>query len=103
MPAERVQGIRALWDEEGEFQGLDPDDGFATSKVAGVRKLASDWPRPAIGVGDGATDLALLDAGLVDRFVAYAEHARRDAVLARSVPVVLSMAELARALDPFLP
>ncbi len=80
IPAARVQGVRALWTGEGAFDGLDDDDAFAHSKVEGVRKLAPTWPHPSIGVGDGATDRALCDTGLVDAFIAYTEHVRRSFV-----------------------
>ena len=98
LPDERIQGVRPLWDAAGRFAGLDPDDGFARSKVEGVRRLAPDWPRPAVGVGDGMTDHALQVEGLVDAFVPYVEHAERAAVLALGLPGASDMKELARCL-----
>lgn len=100
---ERVQGVRARWSDGGELLGLDPDDGFATSKVAGMRDLAPEWSRPSVGVGDGMTDHALWAEGVVDHFVPYLEHARRDAVLALGLPGVSSMEELSRCLETLLP
>ena len=95
IPAARVQGVRALWTAEGAFDGLDADDAFAHSKVDGVRKLAPTWPQPSIGVGDGATDRALCEAGLVDAFIAYTEHVRRSFVAdAREMVEVASMSAL---------
>jgi phosphoserine phosphatase len=83
---DRVAGVRPIWNDDGTFAALDPADPFATSKVLGVRALSArpsgGFARPAIGVGDGATDRALFDAGLVDRFVAFSGHARRTGVAA---------------------
>ncbi len=100
---DRIQGVTARWDAGGTFDGLLPEDGFGTSKVEGVRGLGVSWSRPAVGVGDGATDHALLEAGLVDTFVAYVEHARRRAVLAKGVPAVESMEALGSLLEDLLP
>ncbi len=97
-----VHAVRPLWGDDGAFVGLDDADPFATSKVAGVAALGPAWARPIIGVGDGATDLALFDAGLVDHFVAYVEHARRETVVARGVPTVGNIAELRATLATLL-
>lgn len=102
IPHERVCGVRARWDAAGRFAGL-VEDGFHTSKVAGVRALGAAWPRPAVGVGDGATDLALREAGLVDVFVAYCGHVRRAAVAeAPGVRVAHDMPELRAILEEVL-
>ena len=103
IPVERVLGVRPLWHDDGSFAGLDPDDGFATSKVLGLREAGIAWPRPAVGVGDGATDLALRSAGLVDQFVAYVEHADRAPVRADADHVAASSAELETLLRSLLP
>lgn len=102
IPRSRVCGVRAHWNADGSFAGLDPGDPFARSKVEGARSRGS-WSRPAVGVGDGATDLALLDAGLVDRFVGYVEHVRRHAVTQRGVPLAPTMKELEALLLELLP
>lgn len=98
VPDAHVQGVRPQWDASGRFAGLDPDDGFARSKVAGIQQLAPDWPRPAVGVGDGMTDHALWVEGQVDAFVPYVEHAQRAAVLALGLAGASDMKELARCL-----
>ncbi len=90
----RVQGVRALWDDDGAYAGLAPDNAFSSSKVEGVRQLAPDWSAPSIGVGDGATDLALFRAGLVTHFIGYVQHTERKAVTTASVPLAGNMDEL---------
>lgn len=103
IPEERVLGVRALWSTSGAFDGLDPDDDFSTSKVAGLRATPSRFTRPAVGVGDGATDLALRGAGFVDVFVAYVEHADRAPVRAGADHVAGDAAELDGLLETLLP
>lgn len=98
IPDDQIQGVRARWHPDGRFAGLDPKDGFARSKVHGVRNLTREWPRPAVGVGDGMTDHALRAEGLVDAFVPYLEHVRRAAVVALGLPSATDMKELERCL-----
>lgn len=102
VPREHIHGVRARWDDEGGFAGLDEACGFCRSKVEGLQQLGAAFPHPAVGVGDGATDLALRDAGLVDRFVAYTEHARRDPVVAAADAEADSMQALGEVLATLL-
>ena len=100
--AERVLAVGLQWRTDGSFAGIDPDDLFSVSKVDGCRAFfgPTDRPRPIrIGIGDGMTDFALLDAGLVDRFIAYTEHVRRPAVVATGQPEAGDTKELARLLE----
>ena len=99
VPEEHVHGVRALWRSDGAFDDLDPADSFVRSKVEGVRALNPAWARPAVGIGDGMTDHALWAAGLVDAFVPYVEHTRRDAVMALGLPSAATMEELALCLQ----
>lgn len=103
IPDDRIHGVRARWDDGGAFVGLVPEDGFSCSKVVGARWLRPGWSRPAVGVGDGATDYALFAAGLVDAFVPYTEHARRQSVLAHGLPAAADMTELGKLLETLLP
>lgn len=84
IPEARVHGLRARFDARGRYLELDETRPFHRSKVAGLTRVGVGWPRPAVGVGDGMTDLALQEAGFVDAFIAYTEHVQRQAVLARS-------------------
>ncbi len=99
IPPEDVYAVCPRWLDEGAFAGFDDGDLFATSKVAGVRAIDPPLPRPAVVVGDGATDADLRDAGLADRFVAYTEHVRRAPVVARADATVENMAALGALLD----
>ena len=104
IPAERVLAVRLQWRTDGSFAGIDPGDRFSVSKVDGCRAFfgPTDRPRPIrIGVGDGMTDFALFDAGLVDCFIAYTEHVRRPAVVATGQPEASDTNELARLLEEY--
>jgi len=90
IPASRVLATHARWSAAGELEGL----ARCTTKVEAAREVAGGWPRPRTGVGDGMTDHALLAAGLVDRFVAFTQHARRAAVVATGAPEARSVPEL---------
>jgi phosphoserine phosphatase len=102
VPARRVHGVRARWGRDGRFLGLSARDPFAVSKALGIRRIAAAWSRPRVGVGDGATDLELWRRGSVDRFVAFTEHARRDAVLVPGVAEAKDVEELRRLLEEWL-
>ena len=102
VPARRVHGVRARWGRDGRFLGLVAGDPFVVGKAEGVAAVASRWSRPRIGVGDGATDLALLRKGRVDQFIAFTEHARRRAVLVPGVPEARDVAALRRILEELL-
>ena len=94
FPESQVQAVRPLWNADGSFQALRDDDGFATSKVLGAKDLAAQWSSPVIGVGDGMTDYALYEAGLVDDFVIYAEHVQRQSVMDTGAPLVHNVEQL---------
>jgi len=102
IPARRVHGVRPRWRRDGRFLGLRADDPFVKSKAAGVAEISKRWSRPRIGVGDGATDLALFERGAVDHFVAFTQHARRKAVLVPGVPEARDVAALRRILEELL-
>ena len=63
-----------------------------------VAPVAADWPAPRIAVGDGMSDYALLREGLVDHFIAFTAHVRREAVIATGAPEARSVSELQYAL-----
>jgi phosphoserine phosphatase len=102
VPLRRVHGVRPRWGRDGRFLGLRKGDAFARSKAAGVADVCKRWRRPRIGVGDGATDLALLRSGAVDHFVAFTQHARRAAILVPGVPEARNARELRRILEDLL-
>ena len=40
-----------------------------------------NWDKPSILIGDGFTDLQIYQAGMVDTFIAYTQHAKRQVVI----------------------
>jgi len=102
VPRHRIHGVRCRWRADGTLEGVDTDGGFAVSKVEGLQRLGPAFDRPSVGVGDGATDLALREAGFVDSFVAYTEHALRAGVVAGADAAAGNMAELGAVLAKLL-
>jgi phosphoserine phosphatase len=102
IPAARIHGVGCRWAPDGSLEDLEADDGFVISKVEGLSRLAPVWPAPAVGVGDGATDLALREAGFVQHFVAYTEHARRPVVTAGADFEAATMGDLRAILERLL-
>jgi phosphoserine phosphatase len=98
----RTHGVRAEWNPDGSLARLSLEDGFTRSKLEGVRSRGLSFGRPAVAVGDGATDLALETEGVVDRFVAYTEHVRREAVVTRATLEAEDMAALGIVLGSLL-
>ncbi len=80
---EQVHANRLLFDEQGLVTGCDQDSPLSRSggKVELLRTLA--LPGRLLMVGDGWSDLEVAEAGLVERFYAFTENVRRDAVLSR--------------------
>jgi phosphoserine phosphatase len=86
IPARDVRAVSVRFDVEGAYAGFDTTSPLttATGKRAVAESLA--LPRRVLGVGDGATDLAMRPA--VDVFAAYTGFARRESVV-NSADVVL--------------
>jgi phosphoserine phosphatase len=89
-----LHAVHVRFDTEGWYVGFDTASPLATQtgKLAIVRSL--DLPRPAMAVGDGATDLAMRSA--VDVFVAYTGFVRRPQVVSAADAACSSFAELLR-------
>jgi phosphoserine phosphatase len=87
-----VHAVDARFDGAGRYAGVAPS---ALTTHAGKAEVARSLglPRPALAVGDGATDLAMRTE--VDAFAAYVGFVRRDTVVAAADHVVASFAELA--------
>lgn len=102
IPADRVHAVRLRWDADGDFVGMDENDPFSTNKIVGCEPLFRDRDETKIAIGDGMTDHALFAAGIVDHFVAYTEHARRQAVVATGCPEARNTQELANILEAWL-
>lgn len=93
IPDGHVAAVEVRFDVDGRYDGLRPSP-LTTQhgKAEVVRGMA--LPRPALAVGDGATDLAMRPE--VDAFAAYVGFVRRDTVVAAADHVVTSFPELAR-------
>jgi phosphoserine phosphatase len=98
IPRDRVLGTQVEWSADGEFGSLRR----CGPKSEAVGRVYRSWSRPRIGVGDGMSDHALLEAGCVDHFIAFTEHARRDAVVATGVPEASNVSELKYLLERLL-
>jgi len=85
-------GIRFAPD--GSYNGWEETSLLATQQGKPQVVAALGLPRPIVAVGDGATDLAIRDAGAADGFVAYTGFVRRDAVVARADAEAGSFAQL---------
>lgn len=92
VPDERLLAVSVYLDEDGLYSTFDDGSPLATDtgKAWAARQLA--LPGPVLGVGDGATDLAMRPA--VDAFAAFTAHARREPVIARADHVVESFDQL---------
>ena len=88
-----LHAVSLRWDDAGAYAGWDERSPLATAdgKRLVVESLA--LPRPALGVGDGATDLAMRPA--VDAFAAFTGVVRREPVAAAADHVVDSFDALA--------
>ena len=103
IPKEQVLAIEALWDDKGEFLGIAPHDRFALSKVEGCKAYVEKWSKPSVVIGDGMTDYALYNTGLAQHFIAYCEHAKREAVLKQAPIQTHNVYELTAALKQIFP
>jgi len=102
IPPTRVHGVACHWAADGSLVDVDPANGFVASKARGLTHLGAVLESPAVGVGDGATDLALREAGFVRQFVAYTEHARRPGVVAAADFEAATMGALREILGTLL-
>ena len=96
LPESAVNAVSVHFGESGEYGGFDDQSPLTRNggKVEVVRSLGLD--RPALGVGDGITDLELktADPPAVDAFVAYTGVVARDAVVTGADYVIRAFGEL---------
>ena len=97
IDAERVTAVDIYFDERGDYAGF--DDASPLTRSAGKAEIVRGWGaslrRPAMLVGDGATDLAA--AQELEMFVAFAGVVERPAVVKAADAVVRE-----RSLAPIL-
>lgn len=102
IPKEKCLGIELQWDQSGHYSGIDETMPINRSKWEEAQNVAAKWSHPKIAIGDGMTDYALLEHGLVDYFIAYTEHKRRQLLLDKGVPEATDVPELKQLLGKLL-
>jgi HAD superfamily phosphoserine phosphatase-like hydrolase len=102
IPQEKCLGIDLQWDQGGHYSGLDESVPINRSKWEEAHNVAARWSHPVISIGDGMTDYALLEHGLVNHFIAYTEHKRRQLLLDKGVPEARNVHELKQWLGDLL-
>lgn len=92
VPEDRLLAVSVYLDEDGLYSTFDDGSPLATDagKAWAAQQLA--LPAPVLGVGDGATDLAMRPA--VDAFAAFVGHVRRAPVVAAADDVIESFDQL---------
>ena len=96
---DNIHAVQLIWDSQGNFKEIDGDDKFSQSKVAGIKSVSKNWSNPKIAIGDGSTDLALFEYGLVDHFILFTQHVRRSELMIRSANVAGNVKELVKLLE----
>jgi phosphoserine phosphatase len=93
IPRERVLGTQVAWAPDGTLESA-----IGVEKPQRVATAAAAWTPPRVAVGDGMSDYALLETGVVDHFIAFTQHVRRGPVVATGAPEARSVSELEYAL-----
>ena len=78
VPNAKLHAVSVRFDEDGTYVGWDERSPLATADGKRTLVESLSLPRPALAVGDGATDLAMRPA--VDAFAAFAGIVRREPV-----------------------
>lgn len=99
---QNVHAVQLIWDKKGKFVGINPNDKFSQSKVAGIKALSGNWSRPLVSIGDGQTDLALYEQGLVDYFILFTQHVTRDPLMSKAPHIASNVDEISKLLDNWL-
>ena len=99
IPEDHLLGIELQWTYDGHYAGIDEAKPINRSKWEGAQSIASLWTSPKVAVGDGITDFALFEHGLVDHFIVFTQNVRRKAVLDKQVPEAGNITELNHLLN----
>ncbi len=86
IPEAHVHAVEARFDAGGNWVGLPGGEGYHCSKTIGLRAADLRFASPSLMIGDGATDRAVWDEGLVDHFIAFTLYARRPEILKGDCP-----------------
>ncbi|WP_045690015.1 phosphoglycerate dehydrogenase [Hymenobacter sp. AT01-02] len=93
IASDHVLANTFTYDADGHITGFDPDNVLSRDggKIEQLRRL--DLNGDVYVLGDGYTDYQIREAGLANRFYAFTENVRRDAVVARADEVLPSFDE----------
>ncbi len=97
-----IHGVKLQWSHQGDYIGINQNDAFSESKVAGAITLSQHWDKPSVVIGDGMTDFALYAQGLCDHFIAYTQHITRPDVIAKAKHTANSVHALKNILSELL-
>ena len=92
VAASDVHAVPVRFDRAGDYAGFDAASPLATQRGKLTVAAGLGLPRPALAVGDGATDAAMRPA--VDAFAAYTGFVRRDPVVGGADHDVSSFSQL---------
>ena len=102
IPTNHLLGVELNWSEKNEYKDIDSTYPVNRSKWEGAEPFAKKWLSPKIAVGDGITDYALFEHGLVDHFIAFTQHARRQAMIGKASLEANSVEALRKHLERIL-
>ncbi|SNR39599.1 phosphoglycerate dehydrogenase [Hymenobacter mucosus] len=93
IASDHVLANTFTYDADGHITGFDPENVLSRDggKIEQLRRL--DLNGDVYVLGDGYTDYQIREAGLANRFYAFTENVRRDAVVARADEVLPSFDE----------
>lgn len=94
-----VGAVEVRWGDQGACLGLDSSHPFNVSKVAGAASRGLCFPESSVAVGDGITDYALFEQGVVTHFIAYSEHKQHAPVLRLAPCVAKNVHQLTKQLN----
>ncbi len=88
-----------IYNEQGDVTGY--DDTIPVAHKGGKAKAVKAFKlsQPVWVIGDGYTDYEIKQAGVADRFIAYVEHVKRDAVVANADVVASSFDEVVKKIN----
>lgn len=92
IPDAQVLAVKLTWSPEGDYVEVSEKYPINRSKWEGAKEVS--WSSPSIAVGDGITDWALYEKGLVNHFIAFTLHVSRGAVVDKSPLVADSITTL---------
>lgn len=97
IASDRVFANDFVYDAEGRVTGIDPANPLAMTGGKTAVLAALNLPGPVIMVGDGWTDAEVKLGGAADRFYAFTEVVRREAVVAAADAEATSLDEVLHA------